>query len=122
MSERVTRDSLIVELYELGYKGPVSLPKAALQERLEEVKAGTYVPRTRGGGETRQSILDRLRSKGYTGPKSYGTVRFKWIEEQIDAGTYAGKGAPQVASEDRQTGTVKVEGEGETHSTTEMPW
>lgn len=48
---RVTSKTIIAELRELGYTGPVSYNKTQLQARLDEVKAGTYVGKGAPGAE-----------------------------------------------------------------------
>lgn len=48
---RVTSKTIIAELRELGYTGPVSYNKTQLQTRLDEVKAGTYVGKGAPGAE-----------------------------------------------------------------------
>lgn len=48
---RVTSKTIIAELRELGYTGPVSYNKTQLQTRLDEVKAGTYVGKGAPGAD-----------------------------------------------------------------------
>lgn len=48
---RVTSKTIIAELRELGYTGPVSYNKTQLQARLDEVKAGTYVGKGAPGAD-----------------------------------------------------------------------
>lgn len=48
---RVTSKTIVAELRELGYTGPVSYNKTQLQARLDEVKAGTYVGKGAPGAD-----------------------------------------------------------------------
>lgn len=48
---RVTSKTIIADLRELGYTGPVSYNKTKLQEILDEVKSGTYAGKGAPGAD-----------------------------------------------------------------------